>query len=572
MITLRIRVLCWRFLFIINLFFLLIQVNPENQFAYCENANVPLFHSVKDFGAKGDGQTLDTQAIQDTIQACDKNGGGTVVFPSGKYLTGAITIPSNVILDLQSGAIIQASSRLEDYQIGGKIGGFISAINQRNVGIIGQGRIEGSGQSFMDMNQTSTHSDLPRMYTRQGQFYMDPERGSVDGPVVPKSRPGNLLVFAGCQNVRIQDITIHDAPFWTIHIGGCNEVHIDGITIDNPPMIPNNDGIHCTTSRNVFISHCSIHTGDDAIAINGETDLANTIPGFIAHTGLSENIFISDCLLQSRSSGIRIGYGSNSTRNVTVHNIIIETSNRGLGIFVRDEGSIENIFFSDIVIHTRLHTGNWWGHGEPIHISAVPRFKTGKLGEIQNVRFQNIHAEGEHGIVVYGCQQSAIRDLLFDSIQLTITNSPLNQAYGGNFDLQPTADPGKEIFKHDISGFYFGFVTDLTLRNCEVRWANNLPTFFTHAIECEYFINIDIDHFTGRQSNLRSKNAAIFLRQGKTVSVRNCIAQEGTEIFLQQESVFDPRFFVNNDLTDAEEALIPKDAEYEMYNNSFSEN
>ena len=149
-------------------------------------------------------------------------------------------------------------------------------------------------------------------------------------------------------------------------------------------MIPNSDGIHCTASRNIRIVNCNIRAGDDAIIITGFARIENT-PGFNSNeqdkythgnkTIYAENIQVSNCHLQSRSSGIRIGYGQHPIRRCIFTNIVIHDSNRGIGVFARDASTIEELVFSNIIIETRLHNGQWWGNGEPIHLSAISRFE-----------------------------------------------------------------------------------------------------------------------------------------------------------------------------------------------------
>ena len=122
--------------------------------------------------------------------------------------------------------------------------------------------------------------------------------------------------------------------------------------------IPNSDGIDLYDSKVIRISDCAIHAGDDAIAIVS-----------------SSNITVTNCILHSRSSGIRVGYNvfnNHNSGNLSFSNITIYDSNRGIGIYQRQKGNMENMIFSNIVINTRLHSGQWWGHGEPIHISSVP--------------------------------------------------------------------------------------------------------------------------------------------------------------------------------------------------------
>ena len=179
---------------------------------------------------------------------------------------------------------------------------------------------------------------------------------------------------------------------------------------------------------NVRISDCDISAGDDAIAITsiGDPRHHQILGGDPLGPGKTENVTVTNCTLQSRSTALRVGYTGGDVKNCTFSNIVIRESNRGLLVNVRDEASVENLLFSNITIQTRLHTGHWWGHAEPIQVSAIandPGIK--KLGQIKNVRFSNIIAESQSGIVVWGRKDSVIKDLAFDNVKVKITKGPL---------------------------------------------------------------------------------------------------------------------------------------------------
>jgi hypothetical protein len=218
----------------------------------------------------------------------------------------------------------------------------------------------------------------------------------------------------------------------------------------------------------------------------------------------------------SRSAAVRIGgFDQNPMRNYTFSNITIHNSNRGIGIFARDEGSIENLTFTNIVIETRLHTGDWWGNGEPIHISAVRLTKDLKLGHISHVKFQNIICRGESGIVVYGTEESVIEDVSFEGVSLHIADSPLNDVAGGNFDLRPVLDPGLQLFSHDIPGLYAQYVRDLRIRDFDISWDPVKQPFFTHGIDCREFDGVSIDGLRGTGAPGNRDAFPVFLRNGK---------------------------------------------------------
>lgn len=536
-------------------------------------------YNIKEFGATGRKFDKATQAIQKAIDACHVNGGGTVYVPSGEYTSGTIELLSNVNLCLEAGAVLKGSLDTTDYLVDGKLRGLIIAEKVKNISITGLGEINGNGTAFMNLDKPHIASDFDRNYTRQGEDYMSSKYGFEDGPVAYDYRPGMMVVILKCENVLIENVTFRDSPSWTIRLGDCDNVDVINIDILNNLLIPNSDGIHCTTSRNVRISGCDIRAGDDAVIVTGfgdeisvhgkerEIDHDYTKRKIGNKTGYAENVTVTNCSITSRSSGIRVGYGDNSIKNCIFQNLVIYSSNRGLGIFVRDKGSIENIVFSDILIETRLHSGHWWGNGEPIHVSAIPQNENIDIGEIKNIQFSNIIAKSEAGILVYGVKESIVQDLCFNNIQLSITDSPLSQSYGGNFDLRPTKSMETSIFKHDLPGMFCRYVHGLRIKDFELKFAQNLPDYFSHGIHCEYFEDLEIDGLEARQALIGKKGATISLQNGKNVTIRHCKALDGTGIFLLHSALEDERLFVNNDLSRAKAAMQPEKTFFEMYGN-----
>jgi hypothetical protein len=459
-----------------------------------------IFYNVKDFNITGDAKTLNTEAINNIIKTCSEAGGGTIIFPAGQYLTGPVQLLSNITIYLDAGAVILGSTDINDYFIArssvesARIG-LIYARDAKNISILGKGIIDCQGTAFMDMNTPKSGGDFDRRFIRQGDNYMRFENGIQDGPVEPLDRPGNLIQFLGCENVTLGDITIMNGPTWTVHFGNSKNIVVSGISIINNPMIPNSDGIHCTLCKNVRISDCNIEAGDDAIALTAFGE-----PG-----EKTENLVVINCTLSSRSAGVRVGYSSCDIENCIFQNLIIN-SNRGLGVFQRNEGNISNIIFSNIVINTRLHTGHWWGHGEPIHVSTIHNVGVTKLGTIKNVRFSNIFAKSETGILVHGCEESEIEDLAFDNIRLTITPSPLAKSYGGNFDLRPADRAEKGLFKHEEYGFYAQYVKDMSIRDFTLKWEGDVADYFEKDMEFKDCKNVNIDRYRGVQPYRRRDN------------------------------------------------------------------
>jgi parallel beta-helix repeat protein len=515
---------------------------------------------VREFGAKGDGTSLDTVAIQAAIRAANKAGGGTVRFLPGIYLTGTLELLSNVTIDVEAGAVLVGSTNVADYQATSDMGfgsnygsnstgegfvvGLFVARGADNVTIVGKGAIDGNGSSFFDFNKPHYTMDFDPKFTRQGQSFMDAVLKTDDGPVAVRSggRTGTMIVFSHCKNILLRDITLRNAPNWTLHLQNVQSAVIEGIHILNDPRLPNNDGIDCMACKNVHISDCDISTGDDDFAIVG-----------------SEDITVEGCSLNSNSSGIRI----EDTRSSVFSNLTIH-ANRGIGVYERGRGETSSVLFSNIVIDTHLLTGHWWGKGEPIYI--VMGRAEGNHGTMTNVRFSNIIADAENGIVLYGDPKSPIKNISFDQVQLRlrVTRKEVNAAVGGNFDMRWTTDSLKTaVFAHEIPAVYARYVKGLEFHGLTVEWADAMPDYYSSALEMDDVEDLAIEHFHGRQASLDqvstgSSAPVIALNRVKGVSISNCTATDGASTFLTTREITGERLFEGNDLTDAKRAFDTK--------------
>ena len=490
-------------------------------------------YSVKDYGALSDGKTVATAAIQKAIDACNRGGGGTVDVPAGTYLTGTINLKTNVDLHLSSGAVLKSSPHLSDYQtyavptFGTNRYGILYTADAQNVSLTGHGTVDGNNEVFYDFTQAKKIDTAATRYTRQKNNYRRVVSGIGDGPVVPRDRPRQMVIFSRCKNVRVTDVSLLNSPFWTLHFADCDAVNVDGIRLWSGLLVPNADGIDVTSSSNVTIENSDIRTGDDGLAIVGY-DHHFEIAGFSGLRHPCENINISNCNIQSYSSGIRIGFlDQNVVRNVNVSNCNITNSTRGIGIFLRDEGSIENLTFSNIRIETKLRTGDWWGNGEAIHISAIRGKDNVKLGHIKNVTFTNVSCRAENGILLYGTEESALEDITFNGLKLEFADSPLNDVAGGNVDLRGNSDPRFGLFARDIPAFLAEHVNGLIINDFKLDWTNPRASFLTNGIEINHFKNVRVDHFvgTGAPNNPAARpvvlsdgtNAAVDLGKGQVV-------------------------------------------------------
>lgn len=490
-------------------------------------------YNILHYGASTDNDFVNTFAINNAIQACYADGGGTVYVPPGIYQTGTIVLLSNVSLYLEAGATLLGSTDTVDYKPmnnalfheGYNRYGIIYAADARNISIIGPGEINGNGTFFMNgIDKPHMGHDWDRQYTRQGEAYMKEGTVFEDGPVSYSFRPGMMLTIERCENIKILDVRLNNTPEWTVRMQDCDNAEFSGVTIHTDRLIPNSDGIHVTSSRNVKISDCEIFSGDDAIIVTGFGD--GLMPGdkvsadYIGNkTGYAENVVVSNCILSSRSACIRVGYGRHPIRNLVFSNIVMETSNRGIGVFARDESSIENVLFENITMSTRLHSGHWWGKGEPIHISAVKDSEQGNAGTINNIRFSNIMATSETGMLIYGSEGSPIKNISLQNVSLTIHKGKYSEMYGGNFDLRPAATKDRALFKHDIPGLFATYVDNLSLTGLTINWDDDLPAFFTHGLEVTHFNGLRIDNFKGRPAFEDGHLSAIRISDGSGVEM-----------------------------------------------------
>jgi hypothetical protein len=180
-------------------------------------------------------------------------------------------------------------------------------------------------------------------------------------------------------------------------------------------------------------------------------------------------------------------------------------------------------------MHTRIHSGHWWGKGEPIHVSALQDTRDGPPGIIDNIRFTDITANSETGILIYGIPQSVIENIYLNNIQLTINNGKYTESYGGNFDLRPAYPMDVAIFKHDIPGLYAQYVNHLTISHFELNWGKNIAQFFTRAVEIDHFENILLDDVRG-SSAFPSGGPAIKISNGSKAILRNCSTKPETNL------------------------------------------
>ena len=324
---------------------------------------------MKQAGADASGKSLNTEIINSTIVRLAKAGGGTLFFPAGDYLTGPITLQSNITLDLEAGATLRFSDDPEQYvpmvdirYEGVLLKSFhplISAMNAENITIKGEGTLDGQGKYWWNECHTTAKA------MREGKGYINKYQqmfADVNDMEHLRATTNEDWSFNlkynflrppfiqphHCKNVKIQGVHIQNSPFWTVNPQFCDNVLIDGITINNVPS-PNTDGINPESCSNVHICNSHIYVGDDCITIKSGRDLNGRQAGRPC-----ENITITNCTMLSGHGGVVIGSEmSGGVKKVTISNCVFDGTDRGIRIkSTRGRGGIvEDIRVSNIVMN-----------------------------------------------------------------------------------------------------------------------------------------------------------------------------------------------------------------------------
>jgi Glycosyl hydrolases family 28 len=278
-------------------------------------------YNIRDFGAKGDGKTLDTAALQAAIDACNKDQGGTVLVPAGVFVIGTVEMKGNVTLHIAAQGKLLGSADGKQYHAASEIPlhgdttlrdgnvGLIFAVNAENITLEGPGTIDGQGAQFR-----SPRREAPPPSGRGGS-----------------QRPYHLL-FYRCRNLRVRDIFLFDSAFHSVRVIESDFVWCHGIRIYNR-VNGNNDGFHFISCQHTHVSNCDVQSQDDACALFGSC----------------RNVTITNSTFSTRWAVFRFGGGN--PENITISNCVIyETYGCPIKMQFGTESRAQNILFSNLVM------------------------------------------------------------------------------------------------------------------------------------------------------------------------------------------------------------------------------
>lgn len=365
------------------------------------------------YNAVPDGKTLNTEIIQQAIDDLASRGGGTVVVPSGVYVTGTIWLRNNVELHLEMGAVLKGSTDLADYCTADDFqqnafstveqwngAHLIVGLEVNNVAITGPGTIDGSAPDFFEEELAPFR---PRFTWAKG-LRLAKDKVNL--------RPGQMCAFYESSNIRIENLSLRNSCCWTIFLHGCNNAFISGIKIDNNPDNANTDGIDIDCCDSVIVSNCIINTGDDAITLRGNPKRLKD------NTKICQNIAITNCVLDCSVCAFRIGVGDGTITNAIISNICIRHAATGFlfqsAYWKPSTGTnISNISISNIQAQDLAY---------PIRITSGAESAT---AQIKNITITDFQADCYAHCDFSGSEITQPRNITIRNCHFNIVKSPI---------------------------------------------------------------------------------------------------------------------------------------------------
>lgn len=417
--------------------------------------------NISDFGAAGDGHTLNTEAIGKAIRACAKAGGGSVVIPPGTWLTGPIRLESNINLHLERGALIQFSRSIGDYPfipgLDGKSKRFIvtpplSAYGDSNIAVTGEGVLDGGGEAWRYVKKEKlTPSQWKALVASGGVVSSDgkewwPSREAMEGETTLREleqsgkklsaqdyaqtkeflRP-DLVRFVRCRGILLDGPTFQNSPRFHIHPAECQDLIIRNIRIFTEWYAQNGDGLDLSSCRNAVIVNVTASVGDDGICLK---------PGATSHPmwdgPACENIVVADCKVYRAHGGFVIGSESaGGARNIAVRNCIFSGTDVGLRFkSLRGKGGlIENVDIDGIRMRAiedeAILFDMFYGGAAPEEEAtknlgeAKPQQADARTPRFRKFSIRNVVCDGAaRAMLIHGLPEMPVRNLTFENLSI----------------------------------------------------------------------------------------------------------------------------------------------------------
>ena len=384
-------------------------------------------YNVKDFGAVGDNQTLNTNAIQKALDEAAK-AGGTVQIPAGQYLCGPLTMHSHTGLEIAKGAVLRLINDMDHFPVTGtRYQNFINVSGGSDIRISGGGTIDGQGEVWWK---------------------------AVEANSLKFRRP-QMVYIEGAQQVEISGVKFLDPPNTHLSLKNTKEVYIHDIVIQAPANSHNTDGINIS-ARNTTIENCLINTGDDNIAINfGNRQQPENDPEV-------QNMLIRNCFF-GYGHGLSIGsFTSGGLRNLRVNHCAFDGTTSGIRIkTARGRGGlISDISYEDIAIKNSkfpIFISEYYPK-EPKSPQDDQATTPGQYNPVyRNIRLKNITVtDSQEALIIWGIPESPVQDISFDNVQINAKKGA--QVYNAsgvvfvNSDINAASGNKVQTYNANISG------------------------------------------------------------------------------------------------------------------------
>lgn len=502
-------------------------------------------YNIKDYSAIGDGITLNTRAIQAAIDDCAENGGGTVYFPAGTFLSGTIYLKNNVCLRLEAGALLLGSTRVEDYPLNQTrypsgsdryvSRALIWGEDLHDLTITGRGTIDGQGADFGNTSVPGQEwRNLVSVYKDTTRFRTEPSY--INRPY--------LIRLISCRNILIEKVTLQKPAMWMQHYLNCDFVTIRNVNIYSHGN-QNNDLIDIGGSRNVVITGCYGDSDDDGITLKSTT--ADPV----------QNVTISDCIIRSRTNTIKAGTESSAGfKDITITNCILKPSLADTGYSGRPEGlagialeivdggtldrvTISNITIEDMAAPIFLRLGN---RGRPYMRSQ----KKVPVGTFRNVRISNIIASnaGRNGCSILGIEGHDIENVSISNVYINFDGGGTKNQAESDYPENETDYPESTRYGDlPAYGFFCRHVDGLTFRDVVLDFneqESRAPLIFDDVK------NLRLFNFRGQVSS--SAPAQMIIKNCRNVSVSEC-QPDAMDVFMRLEKNSDDINITGNDLS-----------------------
>ncbi|MEQ1762583.1 MAG: glycosyl hydrolase family 28 protein [Pyrinomonadaceae bacterium] len=441
--------------------------------------------NISDFGAVGDGKTIDTDSIQKTIDTCTQKGGGMVRVPNGRFVTGTILLKDNCTLQLDDQAVLLGSLNPKDYRnvdpfkdgLGAEVGfAMVAAVDAKNVGIVGRGTINGRGKELAAAM---------------------PFKGEGWG-----NRPF-LVRFVRSTRVVLCDAQLLFGGAWTLNFFQSKNVTIERIKIVSHG-VPHNDGINIDSSQGFVIKDCDVDSGDDALVFKTTSSMP------------IRDITVTNCRLKSNQGAIKFGTESVANfENVRISNCQIrDTKNGGIKLLSVDGAHLRNVIISDITMDNVA---------TPIFVRLGSRLKTFREGEkkgeqvgsISNVVIKNVRAKAAakaqltppSGIFITGIPGYAVGRLTLENIDIELAGGGTREQGRQIMEEKPDSYPEINRFGPWLPAFglYARHVKGLSVKHLTVKLAepDMRPALVCQDCEDSDFVGWKIPVNTIAESSVR---------------------------------------------------------------------